>query len=75
MIAPFILRTTVVYGNGSNSNKCDYDYKVDIWSFGVIAYYKLMGVIPFNGVVKDALSFWMGCYMLIEMLDQVQRSC
>ena len=32
---------------------CDYDFKVDIWSIGVVMYYLLSGTHPFNGDLED----------------------
>ena len=37
------------------SKTCQYDYKADIWSLGIVAYHLLMGVIPFNSEDYDGL--------------------
>lgn len=48
---PKILNQTIANHYFSHlKTQCQYNRKVDIWSFGIVVYQMLMGVVPFNGV-------------------------
>lgn len=48
---PKILNQTIANHYFSHlKTTCQYNRKVDIWSFGIVVYQMLMGIVPFNGV-------------------------
>ncbi len=57
------------------SNK-SYNYKVDIWSIGIILFEMLTGFVPFTGVTKEDLkkNIQMGYYRIPKELN-LSESC